>query len=130
MTRWLITYCTGGKAWQVVGFAGAAGGESAGIVDLVALRRNYSRSRNDVRPGDLFEMIFIQIKGGNAPWPSLDDVDRLRKTAKHHRAKAVVLCEWKKGQRPSVYALRRSWSQNTHFRDVWKVIAEPAMIFR
>jgi len=130
MTKWLITYCTNGKAWQVVGFAGDAGGESAGIVDLLAIRRNYSRAVNDVRPGDLFDIILIQIKGGNAPWPGMSDVARLRKTASHHRAKAVLLCEWKKGRQPAVYTLRRNRSKDEDRRSVWTFIDDPGIIFR
>lgn len=129
MTRWLISYCTSGKAWQVVGFSGKAGGESAGIVDLVAIRRNYNRKLNNIRPGDVFEMIFIQIKGGNAPWPSVTDVARLRTTAAHHRAMAVLLCEWKKGSRPVVYMLRRSRRSSRNIRHIWALVAEPRDLF-
>lgn len=55
---------------------------------------------------------------------------RLRRTATHHRAMEVLHCEWKKGRRPAVYRLRRTWRREGSIRDVWKLVHEPATIFR
>jgi hypothetical protein len=55
MTKWRIGFETGGKRlgsanvkptrrWQLVGFPGPGGRESAGIVDLMAIRKNHASS--------------------------------------------------------------------------------------
>lgn len=124
MTKWLITHSTTGKPWRIAAFTGPAGAESAGVVDLVAMRRCYLPSSR----GDFFEMLFIQVKGGGAPRPKLADLQRLRRTAAHHRATAVILCEWKKGDRLAVYRLRRGRALET-VRDAWVEIDDPAEFF-
>lgn len=124
MSKWLITHSTTGKAWQVVGFLGRARGESAGVVDLIATRRNYSASSR----GDLFEMLFIQVKGGGARPPTLADVERLKRAATHHRATAVILCEWKQGERLVVSRLRRCQKPKS-VRDAWVPITDAAAFF-
>ena len=48
-------------------------------------------------PGDLFEIILVQVKGGSARSPTTEDCIRLREVARHYAARAVVLFEWKKG---------------------------------
>jgi hypothetical protein len=58
MTKWLITYTNADKKWNFVSFEGAKGGESKGIVDFLAIRR-------DRKTGDYFEVIIIQVKGGS-----------------------------------------------------------------
>ena len=81
MTRWRIGFETGGRRlakpgvkparrWQLVGFPGPAGRESAGIVDLIAIRKDHATVNGDFKRGDLFEIILIQIKGGGARWPT------------------------------------------------------------
>ena len=122
MTRWSIRHSTGGKRagtksvklWHVVGFPGPGGGESRGIVDLVAIRRDHSTPTSRVlRPGDLFDIVLIQVKGGSAPWPSPRDLKRLGTVRKRYGARAVVLAEWKKGKEPRLYLLGRSWVETT-----------------
>jgi hypothetical protein len=94
MTRWSMAFETGGRRlgsktvkptrrWQLVGFPGPAGRESAGIVDLMAIRKNHSKiavsrqrsalssgytkvRRRQFKRGDLFEIILIHIKGAGA----------------------------------------------------------------
>ena len=67
MTRWSIGFETGGRRlgsrtvkptrrWQLVGFPGPAGRESAGIVDLMAIRKNHSKPNGRFKHGDLFEI--------------------------------------------------------------------------
>lgn len=115
MTRWAIRFASSGeragtkasKRWQFVGFAGPNGSESRGIVDLMAIRRDHLTTDRNFRIGDLFEIVFLQIKGGGAPWPTFDDLKRLRAVQRYYRAKAVVLASWKKGAEPTFYLLKR-----------------------
>jgi hypothetical protein len=60
--------------WQLVSFPGPAGRESAGIVDLMAIRKNHATPNGAFKRGDLFEIILIQIKGGGARRPKMDDI--------------------------------------------------------
>ena len=105
MTKWLITKASRGVKWQLVEFLGPNGGESAGIVDLMAIRKDHGQTSGGIRRGDLFEIILLQVKGGNASWPTQSDIERLRRVARHHRAKCVLLAEWKKGSQPCFYRL-------------------------
>ena len=88
-----------------MGFPGPAGRESAGIVDLMAIRKDHSKSNGKFKRGDLFEIILIQIKGGGARWPNADDIRRLRAVAKRYSAKDVILAEWTKGSHQNFYRL-------------------------
>lgn len=67
--------------------------ESAGIVDLMAVRKDHATRNGDFERGDLFEIILIQIEGGGARWPNADDICRLRAVAKRYKARDVVLRE-------------------------------------
>jgi hypothetical protein len=40
-------------------------------------------------------VVLIQVKGGSAPFPTADDILRLKEVSKYHGAKAIVLSEWK-----------------------------------
>lgn len=85
--------------WRFVSFRGLQGRESAGIVDLVAIRRDTSQTtREGLKHGDLFEMLLVQMKGGSAPKPCSEDVVRLRLVQEHYGARYVVLYEWKRGE--------------------------------
>jgi hypothetical protein len=106
MVKHAISHATGGKrpglpsvkAWQIVSFPGRAGAESRGVVDLLAVRRDHRTDTGALRSGDLLEIILIQVKGGSAPRPSTEDLSRLRKVQRWHRARSIVLAEWKKGE--------------------------------
>ena len=104
MTRWHIGFVTNGKPvgsakvkpsrrWQLVGFPGPGGHESAGIVDLLAIRKNHNTPKPQFKRGDLFEIILIQIKGGGARRPDKKDIRRLNVVAKYYNARSVVLAE-------------------------------------
>ena len=108
------------KRWQFVGFAGPAGSESRGIVDLLAIRRDHLTSDDRFKVGDLFDIVLVQIKGGSASWPSFDDAKRLRAVQRYYRARAVVLSSWRKGAEPKLYVLKRvskdrtlAWAKTT-----------------
>ena len=116
MTRWHVGFVTNGKRvgsakvkpirrWQLVGFPGPGGRESAGIVDLLAIRKNHTKPKSPFKRGDLFEIILIQIKGGGAKRPDKSEIKRLRDVAKYYNARDVVLAEWSKGSRLKFYWL-------------------------
>ena len=108
MTKCMISLSRrAGVKWVLVEFGGLAGGESRGIVDIIAIRKNH-KEVDGFKRGDLFDIVLIQTKGGSAARPSAEDIQRLRAVAKYHRAKAVVLAEWKKGSNPSLCRLDRT----------------------
>jgi hypothetical protein len=132
MTKWRIGFETGGKKlgsapkpsrrWQLVPFPGPHGRESAGIVDLVAIRRDNKTKNAIVKHGDFFELILLQVKGGGARRPKTRDIKRLRAVADRYHANSVVLAEWKKGSQPEFYELDRK-------RMVWRSV-DPGVLFR
>lgn len=113
MARWAISFATSGSRpdtkrvtrWQLVAFPGPNGGESRGIVDVLAVRKDHQPTSRVFERGDLLEMVLLQIKGGGARLPTGKDVDRLRAVQQYHRAKAVVLVRWKKGDGPRFFEL-------------------------
>lgn len=109
MTKWLVTYSRRkGAKRNLVDFTGAIRSESRGIVDLIAIRKDHRRDGLGVKRGDIFEIVLIQAKGGSAPRPTLDDIARLKKVARHHRARAIVLAEWQRGKRLELFELSGS----------------------
>ena len=113
MTKWLVTYTRrDGARWNLVDFNGKAGAESRGIVDLLAIRKNHRDVKGGVKRGDSFEIVLIQVKGGAAARPTLSDTARVAKVARYHRAKAVVLAEWKRAEKLGLFKLSRSrWKE-------------------
>src|SRR3972149_5287348 len=109
MTKWLVTYSqrTGAK-WNLVDFGGKARAEARGIVDLIAIRKDHRHDGLGLKRGDLFEIVLIQTKGGSGPRPTPDDLVRLSRVARHHRAKAVILAEWRRGETPQLFQPRRT----------------------
>lgn len=87
------------KRWKFVSFRGPKGRESAGIVDTMAIRRNTRAvARAPLKENDLFEIILVQLKGGSAKKPKLQDRRRLWAAMEHYGALDVVLFTWKKGK--------------------------------
>src|SRR3990170_2425051 len=82
MTKVRIARFIAKTKWQLVTFLGPAGGESVGIVDLLAIRKNYAPGNPPGKRGDEFEIILIQVKGGPSPFPSADEVLRLKRVAR------------------------------------------------
>ena len=119
MTKWLVTKASVGIKWQPVDFSGPSGSESRGIVDVLAIRKDHSTPPDGLKRGDLFEIILFQVKGGAAPWPTLGDIDRLRRVARHQSAKCVVLAEWKKGKQPTLFRLKRVSNRDGGLRSSW-----------
>lgn len=128
MTRWAIRFSTTGKRfgtlavkrWQFVAFPGPAGSESRGIVDMLAIRRDHQEAPEPLLPGDLFEIVLVQIKGGSASWPTPSDLCRLRAVGRRYRARAIVLAAWKKGAEPTFYVLKRSGLDR---RKAWREVS-------
>jgi hypothetical protein len=102
-----------------VDFVGPQKVESRGVVDLMAIRKDHRRVGRGLKRGDLLEIVLIQVKGGSAPRPTRQDVARLAKVAKNHRAKAVVLAEWRPREKLKLLGLRGS---------VWKEVS-PSKVF-
>src|SRR5258708_18021130 len=97
MTKVRIRRVLSRTRWQLGTFNGMAGGESVGVVDLLAVRKDHGKPIAGTKRGDNFQIILIQVKGGGAAMPTADDATRLRAVAKRHRATRVLLASWKKG---------------------------------
>ena len=103
--------------WQFIDFLGPAGHESAGIVDIVAIRKSGKKPTIEgLKSLDLFDIVLIQVKGGSAGMPSNEDVERLKKVKSHYHAQEIVLFEWNKNKsltRFSVLADGDAWTEKT-----------------
>lgn len=119
MTKQLISLQKRRTPWQIVSFCGPNGCESAGIVDLLAVRKDHRLPKPGFKRGDLLEIILIQVKGGDAAWPSAEEIIRLRRMGRHYRAKHVLLAVWRKGNHPTLYRLKRTCSEGVHSKAAW-----------
>lgn len=113
--------------WHLLTFAGPDGGESRGVVDMVAIRKDHSKPPTGAKRGDLFQVILIQVKGGFAAKPTAEDGTRLRIVAKKHGACAVLLATWKKGKAARFFSLRRTAGNAVR---EWSEVADLNAIFR
>jgi len=113
----------------MVTFTGPSGGESRGIVDLLAIRKDHTTEKAGLKRGDLFEMILIQVKGGGAVWPSKTDIERLQKVARYYRARDVVLAEWRPGKQPTLYRLRKRLPTCFSRKAAWIPVASAEDVF-
>lgn len=81
--------------WQFLDFLGPKGRESAGIVDIIAMRKSGKvPDARSLKRYDLFDIILIQVKGGGAAWPSGSDIERLLAVRSLYGAHKVVLYQW------------------------------------
>jgi hypothetical protein len=112
MTKWLITYSRRtGARWNLVEFGGKTGAEARGIIDLIAIRKDHRKDLSGLKRGDLLDIVLIQAKGGSAPRPTKKDRARLSRVAEYHRARAVLLAEWKRGEKLDLFTLEGTeWS--------------------
>jgi len=112
MTKWLIAYSRRkGARWNLVEFGGKTGAEARGIIDLIAVRKDHRQDVSGLKRGDLLDIVLIQTKGGSAARPTEEDRVRLSMVAKYHRARAVVLAEWKRGKKLDLFKLEGTdWS--------------------
>ncbi|HEX5243149.1 MAG TPA: hypothetical protein VFW23_07765 [Tepidisphaeraceae bacterium] len=123
MTKVRIRRVASRTHWQLVTFCGKAGGESIGVVDLLAVRKDHANPGPSMRRGDALQMLLIQVKGGSAAMPTADDARRLRAVAKRHRARRVLLASWKKGSAVRFYRLKGGsshWVEVTDLDEVFR----------
>jgi hypothetical protein len=59
--------------WHLLTFAGPDGGESRGVVDMLAIRKDHSEPPSGAKRGDLFQLVLIQVKGGYAAKPTAEE---------------------------------------------------------
>ena len=86
------------RPWHFIEFKGGAGRESAGIVDLLAMRKNFDKKGNKklgMKEGDSLEIIQIQVKGGTSGNPSKEDIKRMKKVSEHYHFSETILSRWK-----------------------------------
>ena len=83
--------------WHLLTFLGPNGGESRGVVDMIAIRKNHGDPLPGTKRGDELQIVLIQVKGGYAAAPTLEDCKRLRIVSRRHHACHVLLATWKKG---------------------------------
>lgn len=104
------------KRWQFLSFRGAKKGEWRGVVDLIAIRKDTVEPKGGIlKRGDLFDIVLVQVKGGSAKAPTLEDRRRLREVAKHYRARQVVYFCWKKEKIAEFSVLQRNleWKKSS-----------------
>src|ERR1051326_2090228 len=95
MTKVRIRQVLSRTQWQLVTFCGKNGGESTGVVDMVAIRKDHGRPMPGTKRGDGLQIILIQVKGGGAAMPTLADGKRLKAIASRLHARKVLLAQWK-----------------------------------
>jgi hypothetical protein len=62
------------KRWVFVSFRGKKGGEARGIVDVLAIRKDFTQpQQSSLKQGDLFDIVLVQVKRGSAR-PPTDEV--------------------------------------------------------
>jgi hypothetical protein len=109
-----------------VSFAGPGGGESRGVVDLIAIRKDHGSPSKGTKRGDAFKIILIQVKGGVAARPTPEDGRRLRAVALRHHAHAILLACWKKGEAARFFSLR---PRATRGKDDWVAVSDVKSMF-
>jgi hypothetical protein len=113
--------------WQLVTFYGGKGGESVGVVDLLAVRKDHgSPPQAGMKRGDALHIVLIQVKGGSAAMPTTEDGIRLRAVAKRHSAEQSLLGIWKKGKVVRFFRLQ----PKTSAADDWTEVVDLDEIFR
>ena len=83
--------------YQFVEFSGPNGGDSNGIVDLLAIKKNRNKKENKkhgLSNADLLDIIQIQVKGRGSGPPKNDDKKRMKKIAKYYKFKETLLSRW------------------------------------
>jgi len=122
MTKVRIRRVLSRTRWELITFCGRAGGESVGVVDLLAVRKDHGKPVGGIKRGDALQLILIQVKGGGAADPTSEDAIRLRAVAKRHGAGPILLATWKKGTAARFYCLsdRRVWSAVTDLDSVFR----------
>jgi hypothetical protein len=113
--------------WHFLSFSGPDGGESRGVVDLIAIRKHHGVPYAGTKRGDTFQIILIQVKGGYAARPTSEDGERLRIVARRHGASQVLLAVWKKGSAARFFSLCSKRSQRV---SDWMEVRDLQEVFR
>lgn len=100
-------------------FGGKTKAEAHDIVDLIAIRKDHRHDGPGLKRGDLFDIILIQTKGGTSPRPTPNDISRVSRVARHHKAKAMVLAEWRRGEKLDLFRLERNHWQPVNPIDIF-----------
>ena len=111
----------GVRRTRFVEFVGAKGGESNGIVDLLAVKKNHDQEKTKnmgCNVNDLLDIIHIQVKGGDSPPPTPDDKRRMKIVSKYYKCRETLLSEWNPA-RYSVVKFSRLNPQNE-----WDIVDE------
>jgi hypothetical protein len=127
MTKVRIRKVTARTRWQLVTFYGRSGGESVGIVDLLAIRKDHRRPTAGLGRGDVLQIVLIQVKGGLAPKPTANDWRRLRAVADRHGATEILLAAWSKGKAAQFF---RPDGNATSGRMCWRELSDLDSVFR
>jgi hypothetical protein len=122
MTKVRIRWVIARTRWQLVTFVGKAGGESVGVVDLLAVRKDHGKPGRGMKRGDALQVILIQVKGGNSAMPTAGDANRLKAVARRHRARHILLASWKRGHAAKFFRLNILGS--------WKRVDDLDAVFR
>ena len=127
MTKVRIRRVVSRTRWQLVTFYGKSHGESVGVVDLLAVRKDHGKPVAGMKRGDVLQIILIQVKGGRAAMPTTDDAVRLSAVAKRLHARHILLATWKKGGEAQFFALRpfvtdraRQWAAVSDLDDMFR----------
>lgn len=127
MTKVRIRRVLARTRWQLVTFYGKVGGESVGVVDLLAIRKDHGNPPPGMKRGDALHVILIQVKGGSAASPTAEDGSRLRAVAKWHHARRVLLASWVRGRavqfsllRPKATGQQPDWIKVASLDDVFR----------
>lgn len=122
MTKVRIRRVLARTHWQLVVFVGKAGGESVGVVDILAVRKDHGKPGRGMKRGDALQVILIQVKGGSAAMPTAGDAKRLKAVARRHRARHILLASWKRGSAAKFFRL--------NILGNWKAVDDLDAVFR
>ena len=120
MTKWHIKKASKKQnQWRFVDFRGKKG-ESAGIIDAVAVRREHKKNQTKA---DNLDIILLQIKGSitNPKFPTKSEDHRLRLAGKSCNARKIVLSRYTYKENILFYELDRN--------NKWK-LSEPKLLFK
>jgi len=127
MTKVRIRGVLSKTRWQLVTFCGKAGGESVGVVDLLAIRKDHRKPIAGSKKGDSLQIILMQVKGGSAAMPTSEDGQRLAAVAKQLNAKNILLATWKKGSAARIFEYQRMATKKTQ---EWTELIDLDPVFR
>ena len=114
MTKHKISLVTKkSNPWRFANFRGPKGGESAGAIDLLAVRRKNVKYETK---SDAVEIILIQIKGSatNPKFPTSDDNRRMKIAGKSCNAKSIALSRYTYKKGTEFYFLKgNKWNESS-----------------